>query len=152
MGLASAAVIAPLGASTLSLVLSAIALFGAEIIVERPAVFAWGAAGFLAAAGVGSFIHPNPWLISAAVPVGTLQVMSAIRRRDIQLTGVTSMITVLSVTAHLVKLVHFPKHDVWLPAAALSVLFLGLGSIVEHRRDGIQRGVARLQTHFRTKA
>jgi hypothetical protein len=152
LGVVSAAVIAAPGASTLGLILSGVALLGSEIIIGRPAAFAWGAAGFLAAAGVGSFIHPNPWLIVAAVPIGTLHVMSAFRRRDAQLTLATSIITAVSTAGHLVKLVHFPNHDVWVPAVVLSVVFLGLGSVVEHRRDRIQRGVSRLQSHFRPKA
>ncbi len=139
------------GTPSLGLILSAVALLGSEAIVGQPAVFAWGAAGLLAAAGVGAFLHPNPWLIAVAVPLGTLHVLSAFRRRNVHLTVTTGVITVASVTAHLVKLVRFPMHDVWVPGVALSVLFLAMGSLVEHRRDRIQRSVSRWQSHFQPK-
>jgi hypothetical protein len=60
----------------------------------------------------------------------------------------SAVVTLGSALAHLAGLVSLPVRDVWIPAVALSVVFLGAASILEHRRERVARLWSRLEGHF----
>lgn len=85
---------------------------------------------------------------SGGEPIAGLHVLAAYRRRSLPLTLAVLAISVVSGFAHAARLVSLPSQDVWIPALVASVVFLGLATLVEQRRDRVQRGLARLAQHF----
>ncbi|HMJ14269.1 MAG TPA: hypothetical protein VK524_22795 [Polyangiaceae bacterium] len=151
LGLAAALVIVVSHAPALGLLLSAVALLASETVAGRPIALAWGAAGLLAAAAVASFIYPSVWALALATPIVGLHALCAFRRRALNLTLAVSGISFATLLGHAVQLVHLPTRQVWIPALALSVGLLALATFVEQRRERIERGFSRLQSHFAGK-
>jgi hypothetical protein len=132
----------------LALALGAVLLAGSEIVSTRPAVLAWCGAGFLAAGAVASYFEPGLTSALAVLPVGTLHVVAAFRRRNAPLALVTTAATLAATVAHLAGLVHLPRHDLWIPAVALSVLLLGLSSLLESKKAQLDRVFSVVRRHF----
>jgi hypothetical protein len=147
-GLAAAVALCVPPALPLALALGAVLLAGGEVVSSRPVVLAWCGAGFLAAGAVASYFEPGLTSALAVVPAGTLHVVAAFRRRNARLAVVTMVATLAATVAHLIGLVRLPRHDLWIPAVALSVLLLGLSSLLESRRAQLERVFSRLHQHF----
>jgi hypothetical protein len=148
LGVCAALVIAVPQTPWLGFLLSGVALLASEFIAGRPVAFAWSGTVLLALSAVLSLLDSNVWSALFLVPAATVHALVAYRRRSApRLLGVGG-ITLLGVVGHLMKLVHLPKHDVWIPALAVSVAFLALASIVDQRRAQIERNLLRLRNHF----
>jgi hypothetical protein len=152
LGLCLAAGVAIQNHTALCVALSVVTLLASELVTGEPEVFAWGATGFLAAAGALSVLEPGIGYLLAAVPFGLLHAFAAFRRRAPARTACAAAITVISVVARLATLIRFPVHHVWVPAVAISLAFLIAASALERHRDGLHRILSRLEGHFAPKA
>jgi hypothetical protein len=148
LGLAAAVALSVPPALPLALALGVVLLAGGEVVAGRPAALAWFGAGFLAAGAAASYFEPGLASALAVVPAGALHVVAAFRRRNAPLVLVTLVGTLAATVGHLVGLVHFPRHDLWIPAVGLSVLLLGLASVLESRKAQLERVFSRLRHHF----